>query len=276
MFGRMDQDNSVSAASYRQAKDVVFLHLRDTVFCTVCELISYNHSPRCLACGSVAVLNLSRVLGGSLRGEETARVVKTAGAEIEASRPLGMRKAVASWSPEREPAYAVAMQAQSAMAEQASTPVSMLQFGVDRTRGLTGASGAAIAMREGERMVCRARAGNTAPEIGSEVPPEGLTALCARTGQMWRCNDTEHEPWVNRDCCRRLGIRSIVVAPVLAMRSVLGILEVFSPKPAAFNDQKAATVQLMASAIALASLRPGRPLTAMADGASASNLQLEQ
>ena len=73
MFGRTNRKDPLSPASYRHARDVVFLELRDTVFCTVCELISYNNSPRCLSCGSLAVLSLSRVLGGSLRGEECAR-----------------------------------------------------------------------------------------------------------------------------------------------------------------------------------------------------------
>ena len=261
MFGRTNRPSSISASSYRHAKDVVFLELRDTVFCTVCELISYNNSSRCLACGSMAVLSLSRVLGGSLRNEETARVVENEVAVIESSQPLEMPRRVPAWSPEQEPAYALAMQAQRVMSKD---QVSLLQFGADRVRTLTEASGAAIALKDGERMVCRARAGHTVPDLGAEVPQEGLTALCARTGQLWRCNDTEREPWVNRDSCRRLGIRSIVVAPVLALRSVLGILEVFSPKPSAFNDEQAATVQLMASAIAVAGLRQAnRPDSAL-------------
>src|SRR5581483_8230236 len=45
------------------------------IFCVQCELISANTTPRCLACGSGAVLNLSRVLGGSLRGQPMARVL---------------------------------------------------------------------------------------------------------------------------------------------------------------------------------------------------------
>jgi len=61
---------------HRSIQDVVFLGLRDTVFCTECELLSSNHSSRCLACGSVAVLSLSRLLGGSLRNQETARLLK--------------------------------------------------------------------------------------------------------------------------------------------------------------------------------------------------------
>lgn len=247
MFGRTNPKDVIPASSYRKAKDVVFLELQHTVFCTVCELISYNNSSRCLACGSQSVLSLARVLGGSLHGEECARLVKEPVQTIEAAKKPFLLPSPPESLPEFGPAYALAMQ-------DAGSAVSMLQFGVDRTSALTNASGAAVALRAGPRMVCRATTG-IAPDLGAEVPEEGLTALCARTGQLWRCHDTEHEPWVNRESCRRLGIRSIVVAPVLALRRVIGILEVFSPSTHAFNDDRAATVQLMASAIALASVR---------------------
>jgi hypothetical protein len=57
------------------AKDVSFLPLPTAVFCVQCELISSNNTPRCLACGSKAVLSLSRILGGSLRGQQTAHLI---------------------------------------------------------------------------------------------------------------------------------------------------------------------------------------------------------
>ena len=247
MFGRTDHKETIPASSYRKAKDVVFLELRDTVFCTECELISYNNSARCLACGSQSVLSLARVLGGSLHGEQRARVVERAAETIEAKKPFLVPPTGPESPRHFEPAFALATQ-------HTGGAVSMLQFSVDRTCSLTQGSGAAVAMQEGQRLVCRATTG-IAPNVGAEVPQEGLTAMCARTGRLWRCHDTDREPWVNRDSCRRLGIRSIVVAPVLALRKVIGILEVFSPATAAFTDDKAATVQLMASAIALASLR---------------------
>ena len=258
MFGRTKRNIQIPQASYRKARDVVFLELRDTVFCTECELISYNNSSQCLACGSTSVLSLARVLGGSLRGEERARIVKKAAPTIDALKKPFLVPSHPECPP-LEPAYALAMQ-------HTGSAVSMLQFGVDRTSALTKASGAAVAMKESSHMVCRASTG-IAPEVGAVVPQEGLTSLCARTGQLWRCNDTEREPWVNRESCRQLGIRSIVVAPVLALRKVIGILEVFSPATAAFDDDKAATVQLMASAIALASLRNTNHLL---EGAGAS------
>src|ERR1700723_422318 len=58
--------------------DVNFVSLQTAVLWVQCELLSDNNTPRCLACGSGAVLNLSRVLGGSLRGQQTAHLIADA------------------------------------------------------------------------------------------------------------------------------------------------------------------------------------------------------
>src|SRR6266481_1167505 len=60
------------------ATDVNFLSLQSAIFCVQCELLSENNTPQCLACGSGAVLSLSRVLGGSLRGQQTAHLIADA------------------------------------------------------------------------------------------------------------------------------------------------------------------------------------------------------
>ena len=57
------------------AQKAQFLSLQSAVFCAECELISENTTPYCLACGSKAVLSLSRVLGGSMRGQQSAHLI---------------------------------------------------------------------------------------------------------------------------------------------------------------------------------------------------------
>src|SRR5580700_555576 len=56
-------------------KDVNFVPLQSATFCVQCELISTNHRPYCLACGNTSLLSLSRVLGGSLRQQQTAHLI---------------------------------------------------------------------------------------------------------------------------------------------------------------------------------------------------------
>jgi len=61
-----------------KARDAHFLGLQTAVLCVACELISENNTPQCLACGSQALIGLSRVLGGSLRGQQTAQLIADA------------------------------------------------------------------------------------------------------------------------------------------------------------------------------------------------------
>src|SRR5579863_3659050 len=56
-------------------KNVNFLPLQSATFCVQCELISTNSRPYCLACGNPSLLSLSRVLGGSLRNQQTAHLI---------------------------------------------------------------------------------------------------------------------------------------------------------------------------------------------------------
>ncbi len=61
-----------------KARDAHFLSLPTAVFCVACELISENNTAHCLACGSQAVISLSRVLGGSLLRQPTAHLIADA------------------------------------------------------------------------------------------------------------------------------------------------------------------------------------------------------
>src|ERR1700722_11659093 len=56
-------------------KDVNFVPLQSATFCVQCEMISTNSRSYCLACGSTALVGLSRMLGGSLRHEQTAHLI---------------------------------------------------------------------------------------------------------------------------------------------------------------------------------------------------------
>lgn len=115
-----------------------------------------------------------------------------------------------------------------------------LQLLADRAHYITGASGAAIALRRGEHpdMRCRASAGSNAPELGSLLSMEyGLSGESVRTQQALLCDDTETDSRVNREGCRQLGIASVIVMPIVSDGQVLGVFELFSGKPHAFSER---------------------------------------
>jgi GAF domain-containing protein len=260
---------------WSKARDANFVGLQTAVFCVACELISENNTPHCLACGSQAVISLSRVLGGSLRRQQTAHLI--ADAELDRlvhdllrTVPLSETPAeethlpvsFASLAPGRshirrsqEPQPAVVPFPAEADLEPAISLIA------ERAQALTGASGAAIALRKGDEMICRARAGRTAPDLGVRLQSDsGISADCVRTGQVVMCHDAQYDPHVNIAACQRLGVRSILAAPLRHFRRTLGVFEVFSSAPHAFAERDIATMQLLSSVMvaALSRLAPLR------------------
>jgi GAF domain-containing protein len=127
-----------------------------------------------------------------------------------------------------------------------------LQLLADRAQYITGASGAAIAIRRDGRndMLCRASAGMNAPELGALLSTEfGLSGESVRTRQALRCDDAERDKRVNHDVCREMGIASVVVMPVVNDDEVLGVFELFSGKANAFGARDVSAVQRLSEMV---------------------------
>jgi hypothetical protein len=260
---------------FSKSRNAHFLGLQTAVLCVACELISENNTSRCLACGSSALIGLSRVLGGSMRGQQTAHLIADAEldrlvrellrtvpassvTEISDRLPVSF----ASLAPGRSHLRCASSSTSSAGAA-SSGYVAALGTEIDlepaisviaeRAQTLTGASGAAIALRKGDEMVCRARAGRTAPDLGVRLQSDsGISADCIRTGEVVLCHDAEKNPQVDLAACQRLGVRSILAAPLRHFRRTLGVFEVFSAAPYAFAARDVATMQLLSSVMVAA------------------------
>jgi putative methionine-R-sulfoxide reductase with GAF domain len=132
-----------------------------------------------------------------------------------------------------------------------------LQSIAERALTLARASGAAIALSEGNdnEMVCAASAGSDAPPVGCRLQVgSGFSGECVRTGRSLRCDDSETDGRVDRDGCRALGIRSMIAVPIRFGNKVSGLVEVFSPQPYAFNaDDIGALQQLTGSVVSVVS-----------------------
>ena len=274
------------------ATDVNFVSLQSAVFCVQCELLSENNTPRCLACGSGAVLSLSRVLGGSLRGQQTAHLIADAELDRLVRSLLYTVPQVQAAGENQSDEYAVEFPTAAAFSTRhrmrprhhgsVSAPHALinvqeinageidLEPGIsiiaEKAQTFTGATGAAIALRRGNEIVCRARTGRTAPDIGVRLQTDsGLSAECVRTGEVLLCHDAESNPRVDWATCRRMGVRSILVAPLRHFRRTLGVFEVLSSTPHAFDNNDVATMQflsgmMVATISRLSSLQPAAPV----------------
>ncbi len=249
-------------------KDVNFVPLQSASFCVQCELISTNNKPYCLACGSQSLVSLSRVLGGSLRNQQTAHLITDSELDNlvrDLLRTVPDPQVLTMADHTRMPALAQRSQLRVANAAhpvsgfRAVTPGDEIEIHpaeldlepaisaiTERAQHLTGATGAAIALRAGDEIVCRARAGRTAPDLGVRLQTDaGISAEAVRSGEIMLCHDAERNPRVDLASCRRLGVRSILVSPLRHFRRTLGVFEVLSTSPGAFDERDVATMQLL-------------------------------
>jgi len=132
----------------------------------------------------------------------------------------------------------------------------VLQLVAERALAITGADGVAIALAEGDAIVCRAVAGKATPDAGARLDPNlGFSGACLRSGQVVRCDDSETDSRVHAETCRTLGTRSMVAVPLSAKQTIIGLVEAFSSEPYGFNDCDVRSLSLLAELI-LAALRP--------------------
>ncbi len=121
---------------------------------------------------------------------------------------------------------------------------------VEQACAATGATGAAIALARGQEMVCRASSGGTAPELGTRLDMHsGLSGACVRSRRMQRCDDALDDPRVDAEVSRELGVRSVVVVPLVQDEEVIGIFEIFSARPAAFGESDERTLELLSGRV---------------------------
>src|ERR1700756_4955273 len=121
----------------------------------------------------------------------------------------------------------------------------------ERALLLTRADGSAIALRDGQSIVCRAAAGELAPPIGSKIDPQaGISGACVRLGNLIVCNCAESDPHVDRESCRILGISSIIAAPIRNAGATFGLIEVFSRDQNAFDNSDCYALEKLAEFIA--------------------------
>jgi GAF domain-containing protein len=204
------------------------------------QAVSQNISDRAISDGTTPA-SVSAALAAA-RAETTARLAS--GSVASGSLPSAGRAASVRF-PGEDGGHSLAEMAQRDLD-------AALQLLADRAQYITGASGAAIAIRRDGRndMLCRASAGMNAPELGALLSTEfGLSGESVRTRQALRCDDAERDKRVNRDVCREMGIASVVVMPVVNDDEVLGVFELFSGKANAFGARDVSAVQRLSEMV---------------------------
>lgn len=107
------------------------------------------------------------------------------------------------------------------------TSVSKLGLDLDRVMQLiarevlelVAADGAAIELAEGDEMVYQAVSGIARGQLGLRLKlAQSMSGLCVRSGEPLICTDSETDARVDRNACRRIGLRSMIIMPLADAR----------------------------------------------------------
>lgn len=126
-------------------------------------------------------------------------------------------------------------------------PNDLLREMVQQALQATHATGAAIALEQQGELVCRAVAGDSASEIGARINTgSNFAAVCASSGTMQLCGNTELDSRVDAAVFRELGVSALMAVPLLHGDQLLGLIEVFSRRPYAFGMRDLQALQDLA------------------------------
>lgn len=126
----------------------------------------------------------------------------------------------------------------------------VLKLIVEQACLATGATGAAIALAGKDEMVCRATVGTTAPALGARFDiKRGITGACVNSQEIQRCEDALTDSRVDGATSRQLGVRSLLILPLVMQGTVAGVFELFSSRARAFSDRDEQTLIALSSRV---------------------------
>ncbi len=132
----------------------------------------------------------------------------------------------------------------------------VLQLVADRTAELTDATGAVIELVVEDELVYRAASGVAAKHLGFHVPIEGsLSGEVIKTRTVLRCDDCKTDSRVDQEACRIIGVRSMIIAPLIEGDRAVGVLNSMSEDVNGFDDLDAYVIQLLAGMTSAALLQ---------------------
>ncbi len=185
--------------------------------------------------------------------EQGSTVLDQAGQPIALEGFITDITAIKQAEQEASRAAAAQLQIVEAQKEIASASLSMpavLDLIAQRAQQLTGATGAAVQFIDNNDMVYAAASGAAANQVGLRFPRDGsLSGLAMACATVLSCDDTETDDRVDRAICRKVGVRSMIVAPLHSGEQLIGALVVHSGQVRAFTGSDSANLQILAESL---------------------------
>ncbi|MCV7217579.1 GGDEF domain-containing protein [Mycobacterium crocinum] len=145
---------------------------------------------------------------------------------------------------------------QQAINDAGDTADAVMKIVAEQACEATGAPGAVIELAEFGEMVYTTTAGSLSGTEGLRLAMSGsMSGECVRTGKILISTDTETDPRVDLEACRRVHARSMIVVPLVDGNRTQGVLKVICGEPDAFSDDDVTLLEHLAQFIAKALAR---------------------
>jgi diguanylate cyclase (GGDEF)-like protein len=142
------------------------------------------------------------------------------------------------------------VQTQSAIAMTDFGFEDMLHTVVEEALALSNADAAVVELPDGDQLVYRAVAGTAEPFFGLRIPAGGSAAgYCLAHLEPLVVSDTESDSRVDREACRQVGARSLVVVPLIHAGRPAGVLKVYAAEPGKVGADEARLLGLLGNVI---------------------------
>lgn len=139
------------------------------------------------------------------------------------------------------------------VAEMGLDQAGVMKLVTQTTLELVAADGAVIEIAEGDSLSYRAASGTAVAQLGVKVALKAsLSGACMRSTEALICTDSEQDPRVDRAACRRVGLRSMVVVPLMHVGQPVGVLKAMSREVGHFGPKQAELLTLLARVVGTA------------------------
>jgi signal transduction histidine kinase/DNA-binding response OmpR family regulator len=131
----------------------------------------------------------------------------------------------------------------------------IMELVVDNIRELTSSEGAVVEMYDDieRKLTYRKASGTASPFLGMVLSLEGsFSGLSILQGKTLVCQDSDFDNRVNAEACRKIGARSMIVAPLKHGNHTIGVLKSYSSEPQAFRSSDVHAMELVTGLLAAA------------------------
>ncbi|WP_288687865.1 sensor domain-containing diguanylate cyclase [uncultured Acinetobacter sp.] len=145
------------------------------------------------------------------------------------------------------------IQTQTAIAKLGLDLNAVMTVVAEQAQAITHAKGAVVELAEDGDMVYRAVSNGASHLLGLRLHVQNsLSGMCIEQKQTLYCKDSENDTRVDREACRRVGLRSMAVVPLLHCDEAVGVLKIYSEQVDAFKEEDLHILSLMSELIAAA------------------------